>query len=85
MVDGKFGNSTLDDADVSSTGWSMLSCLCLKAPLMPSTGSVSLDLVIPIDLTKDAAFYFTFKFVAILWMALPQTKYVLHPRHSASL
>ena len=31
----------------------------------------------PIKLTL-AAFYYTFKFVLILWMALPQTKYVEH-------
>jgi receptor expression-enhancing protein 5/6 len=29
-------------------------------------------------------FYYTFKFVLVLWMALPQTKYVVHPPNTSN-
>lgn len=44
---------------------------------MPSTGSVSRSCIHTSSCSLiDAAFYYTFKFVLILWMSLPQTAYV---------
>ena len=44
---------------------------------MLSTGSVSLGFYQPTGETNNLpAFYYTFKFVLVLWMALPQTGYV---------
>lgn len=54
---------TVVESTINAVYWFRMCCVVLFGTVRPGR------------LRDRAAFYYTFKFIAILWMALPQTKY----------